>query len=104
VWAWPRRIGVTARICSVCFCGVDPSLEQLLAASFYQVLDALTCLRSRSNPDLPLLHLDHRDLLPQAGKVEAAIQHHLLLSWPLHLVACPRSSSFRLWPPRDYVP
>jgi hypothetical protein len=19
VWAWPRRIGVTARICSVCF-------------------------------------------------------------------------------------
>lgn len=31
VWACPRRIGVTARICSVCFWGVAPSLETLLA-------------------------------------------------------------------------
>lgn len=33
VGCWPGRMGVMARICSVCFSGVEPSLDNLLASS-----------------------------------------------------------------------
>lgn len=55
---WPRMMGVTANICSDCFCGVEPSLHLISSEVPLKRVWKLTYLRSRSNPGLLRLHLD----------------------------------------------